>query len=86
MSVDVCKDSTTDAARFQTRPHPAACKVSRARDACSEALAELSLLEGKLSGDPGLRGLSCTWQYWTGLLQGLTAYLLVTLEEQDASR
>lgn len=86
MSVDVCKDSTTDAARFQTRPHPAACKVSRAREACSEALAELRLLQGELSGDPQLRGPSRTWQYWTGLLQGLTAYLLFTLEEQDAAR
>lgn len=71
---------------FQTRPlphpEPAVCRVRRAREACSETLMDIAGLD--LSMKPGTPPCR-TPDYWLGVLQGVTAYLLITMEEADAA-
>lgn len=70
-----------------SRPHgqPVSCKVRRARETCSEILQELASIQDELSSQPGTSPTR-RYEYWLGVMQGLTGYLLLTLEEQDAAR
>lgn len=89
MSVDV---STNESYRIRVtrqcqarpcpHPEPVACKVDRAREACSEALAELAGMD--LSNAPGTDPRR-TYTFWEGMLETHLGYLLLTLEEQDAA-
>lgn len=64
-------------------PEPVACKVRRAREALSEALEALVSVQDEISRKPGTRP-ERTPEWWLGYLQGLSSYLLLTLEDQDA--
>lgn len=66
-------------------PRPARCRTLRAREACSEALSVLASIQEDLSVVPGTKPERRP-EWWLGHLQFLMGNLLLTLEEEDASR
>lgn len=67
-------------------PHgsPASGRLARAREVLSEELNHLAEIEDKISAAPGTPP-GCHPRYLLGRLQGLAGFLLLALEETDAS-
>lgn len=64
-------------------PEPSYHRVSRAREACDEALSYIAFIEEELSYAPGTKPERRP-EFWLHHLRVLTGNLLLTLEAQDA--
>lgn len=65
-------------------PEPARCRTLRAREACSEALTYIALIEHDLSYVAGTRPERRP-EFWLHHLRVLIGHLLVVLEDEDAA-
>jgi hypothetical protein len=69
---------------MRTPHHPARCRVQRARSGLKEELAALAAVEGGLSARPGTPPERRD-EYWLGRIRVSAAYLLLTLDAEDAA-
>jgi len=75
---DTCCATATQATSDYTSNYQ--CILSQAREACSDALAELAVTDlSPIAGNPQSRP-----DYWVGHLQYLLAYLLFAIEQAES--
>jgi len=75
---DVCRATATQAVLDYTGNYR--CILAQAKEACSEALAELAATDlSPTASDPRSRP-----DYWVGQLQYLLAYLVIAIEQTES--
>ena len=65
--------------------HPAACRVSRARERLREELCRYAVIQQQLSCTPGAPP-EFRSDYWLGIISGTASFLLWALDSEEAAR